>query len=149
LGAEGIYIYLSNREEKRDWKQLFDLADCCRRGGSWLVYYHHRELEGAMVELARNGAWIHLTDSSLKKEEDHSLLFEIINTAVASGAKLVLHTYGEMDYYLARDVLKAGACLLFKDSLLDYRSPLKPLEEKASKIKLDARAFYLYAAFFF
>ncbi|MBN1222213.1 MAG: hypothetical protein JXB23_03120 [Candidatus Aminicenantes bacterium] len=149
LGDEGIYIFLSNRDEKREWKQLFDLADRCRRGGSWLVYYHHGELVGDLVELAGNGAWIHVAGSSLINGEDPSLLFEIIKSAVTSDANLVFHAIEEMGFYLVNDILKAGAFLLFQSTLLDYRSPLKPLEEKASGKKLDMRAFYLYETFFF
>jgi hypothetical protein len=149
LGAEGTYIFLSNRENKRDVTQLGILADQCLRGGSWLVYYHHGELEAALVELARNGAWIHVGDSCLKGADEHSLLLEVIRAAHSAGTNCVFHLERELEYYPLKDIQKAGAIMLFKSKLIDYRSPLKSLQEQASHPKLDARAYYLYSTFFF
>jgi hypothetical protein len=149
LGAEGTYIFLSNRENKRDVTQLGILADRCMRGGSWLVCYHHGELETALVELARNGAWIHVEDSCLKEADEYGLLLEIIRAAHSAGTNCVFHLERELEYYPLKDIQKAGAILLFKSKLIDYRSPLKPLQELASQPKLDARAYYLYSTFFF
>jgi len=150
LAAEGVYIFISSKEEKRDLGQLCALADRCRRGRSWLVYYHHGRLEGNLVELARNGAWIHIADSGLGGDAaEHTLLLDVTGAALASEANLVLHLNAEMEFYQLNDIQKAGAFLLFHSPLLDYRSPLKPLKEKASNQKLDPKAFYLYSKFFF
>lgn len=149
LGAEGAYIFLSNREHRRDIHQLGILADLCKRGGSWLVCYHHGELEAALVELARNGAWIHVEDGCLNEANDYGLLLEIIRAAQSSGTNCVFHLERELEYYPLKDIQKAGAIVLFKSKLIDYRSPLKPLQELASRRKFDARAYYLYSNFFF
>ena len=149
LGAEGAYIYLSNRDNQRDITQLTLLADQCQRGGSWLVYYHHGELQSSLVELARNSSWIHIADSCLNEAEDHSLLLEIIRAARSTGINCVIHFEKELDYYPLKDIQKAGAIMLFKSKLIDYRSPLKPLQDKAAHPKLDRRAYYLYSTFFF
>jgi len=149
LAAEGAYIFLSNKENKRDLTQLGLLADHCRRGGSWLVYYHHGDLSSDLMELARNGAWIHLEDSCLKEADDLRLLLDLIGEARSAGTKCVFHLERELEYYPLKDIQKGGAVLLFKAKLIDYRSPLKPLQEKASLPKLDARAYYLYSLFFF
>jgi len=149
LGAEGIHLFLSNKEEKRDWRPLCDLADRCRSRGSRLVYYHHGPIEEAMNELARNGGWIHIEDNSLNGEDSSSMLLAVIASARSAEANVVLHTSEKADFYLLKDVLEAGAFLLFRSPLLDFRSPLKPLEEKASQKKLDAMAFYMYETFFF
>jgi hypothetical protein len=149
LGAEGAYVFLSNRDDKRDVTQLSILADQCRGGGSWLVCYHHGELEIALVELARNGAWIHVEESCMKGVDDHRLLLEVIREALSAGTNCVFHLERELEYYPLKDIQKAGAIILFKSKLIDYRSPLKPLQEQASHPKLDARAYYLYSTFFF
>ena len=149
LGAEGAYIFFSNRENRRDLAQLGLLADQCKGGGSWLVFYHHGELETGLVELARNGAWIHVEDSCLQGTDEHRLLLDIIRTAQSAGTNCVLHLERELEFYPLKDIQKTGSLILFKSNLIDYKSPLKPLQEQASHPKLDARAYYLYSSFFF
>jgi hypothetical protein len=149
LGAEGVYIHLSNRENERDVVQLTLLADQCTRGGGWLVYYHHGELSSPLVELARNGAWIHLTDRCLYEEKEHSLLLEIIGATRSAGSNCLLHLERELDYYSLKDIQKTGAIMLFKSKLIDYRSPLVPILNQAAHTKLDARTYYLYSKFFY
>ncbi len=147
LGRCGIYFHTTNKERERDFLHLGDLADSCRRGGSWLVYYHHGPLEQDLGELA--GAWIHISDDSLKESTDKDLLTEILKAGSSKGAKFVLHLGTEWRAFELRDVIKAGAALLFKSALRDYRSALKPLEKEARRRKLDFRAFYLYPDFLF
>jgi len=73
MGRSGIFIHLSNKEKKRENSFLSELASYCRRGGSWLIYYHHRELFPQLEDLAGNGAWIHVSDRSLKEDRDLTL----------------------------------------------------------------------------
>ena len=73
MGRSGIFIHLSNKEKKRENSFLSELASDCRRGGSWLIYYHHRELFPQLEDLAGNGAWIHVSDRSLKEDRDLTL----------------------------------------------------------------------------
>jgi hypothetical protein len=145
LGRRGIFLHLTNKERERDFLHLGDLARACQRGGSWLVYYHHGALELSLGELG--GAWIHIADDSLKESQDRDLLMEILKTGSSKGANLVLHVGEEWKAYVLRDIIKAGAILLFRSALRDYRSPLKPLEKETRRRKLDFRAYYLYPHF--
>jgi hypothetical protein len=102
-------------------------------------------LEQVLGELG--GAWIHISDDSLKESPDIDLLTEILKTGSSKGANFVLHLGTEWRAFELRDVIKAGAVPLFKSALLDYRSPLKSLEREARRRKLDFRAYYLYPYF--
>jgi len=144
LGAGGIYIYLSNKDQNRNLSQLILLADLCQRGQSRLVYYHHKSLNPALFELARAGAWIHISDNGLSPPDDMALLTDIIQSARKSGSNLCLHVERGTESLLLEDLQKAGAVLIFKSTLIDYRSPLRAIEEKARKRKLDSSAYYLY-----
>ena len=44
LTRSGIYLHLTNKENKRDFSHLNSIAHACQRGGSWVVYYHHGPL---------------------------------------------------------------------------------------------------------
>ncbi len=147
LGASGVYIYLSNKERKRDLSDLILLADLCQKGKSRLVYYHHGDIEAALFELGRAGAWIHLSDNSINAAEDVTELADVIRVARRSGSNVCVHVEGETGYLLLEDLQKAGAFLIFRSALIDYRSPLKFLEDKARKQKLNPSAYYLYPIF--
>lgn len=147
LGASGVYIYISDKDQEHDLSGMIPLADCCRRGQSRLVYYHHRELDPALFELGRAGAWIHVSDKSVKEAEGVTLLTDVIQAARQSGSNVCLHVEIGTASLLLDDLQKVGALLIFKSALVDYRSPLKPLEEKARQQKLDHSAYYLYPIF--
>jgi hypothetical protein len=147
MGNSGIYLYLSNREMKREISKLNELADACRKGGSWLVYYLHGLVENSLEELARNEAWIHVTDQIFKEPEDPTLALDKLKSVVSAGARIVLHVEKGLDLFLLRNLMKTQVFVLFKSSLFDYRSPLRALERKARKRKLDFRAYYLYPTF--
>lgn len=147
MGRSGIYFYLSNREMKREISKLNELAHACRKGGGWLVYYLHGSLENSLEDLARNEAWIHVTDQIFQEPEDPTLVLDKVRAAVSAGAKLILHVEKGLDLSLLRDVIKTQAFVLFKSSLFDYKSPFRALERKTRKRKLDFRAYYLYPTF--
>lgn len=147
LGVSGIYIHMSNREKKRDFSYLDSIAFACRNGESWLVYYHHGPLEASLEELGRNGAWIHVSDKSIQADEDLSLVVEIIKAARSAGANLFLHLEKGLDVPALKEVIRAGAFVLFKFSLFDRQSPFRQLEKMARRKKLDFRTFYLYSNF--
>ena len=147
LGASGVYIYISDKDQEHDLSGMSLLADSCRRGQSRLVYFQHRELDSALFELGRAGAWIHLSDKSVKGPGDVTLLADVIQAARQSGSNVCLHVELGTETMLLEDLQKAGALLIFKSVLIDYRSPLKPLEEKAREQKLDHYAYYLYPLF--
>jgi hypothetical protein len=146
MGRGGVYLYLSNREMKRDVSQLNELAYACRKGGSWLVYYLHGSLENSIEDLARNEPWIHVTDQIFQEPEDLSLVLDKITSAISAGAKLILHMEKGLGLSILRDVIKTQAVVLFKSSLFDKKSPLRALERKMRK-RLDFRAYYLYPTF--
>jgi hypothetical protein len=147
LGRSGVYLHLSNKEKERDLSKLNQLAYSCRRGQSWLVYYHHGSLESPLMELGGNGSWIHVSDRSIQGTEDNELLLDVIKSARSAGTNLVFYVETGLDVFLLKEIIRAGAVVLFKSSLIDYRSPFKPLEKEARKKKLDFRAYYLYTIF--
>jgi hypothetical protein len=144
MGANGVYIHLSNKDIERDLSELIPLADLCQRGQSRLVYYHHKDLDPALFELSRAGTWIHISDKSPKSQNDMPLLTDIIRSAHASGTNLVLHVGEGMEFQLLKELQKAGAVILFKSTLIDYRSSLRALAERSRKQRLDPRAYYLF-----
>ncbi len=147
LAEAGACFYLTDREQERDVQALCELAFYCRRGGSGLVYYHYRTLTNSLNELSPHGVWLHLTDRSLPDVEDNKLVLDMLKPALSQGLKLVLHVEKGLDPVFLSDLLKAGAFILFRSSLFDYRSPFRALARKASQKRLDFRAFYLYSNF--
>lgn len=145
LARSGVYLHLTNKEKVRNFSHLNFLADSCRRGQSWLVYYHQGPLEQSLGEL--DGAWVHISDESLKEPQDLALLMEILKVSSSKRTNFVLHLKGEWKAHQLRDVLRTGAVILFKSALTDYRSPLKPLEREAGRRKLDFKVYYLYPHF--
>jgi hypothetical protein len=144
LGRCGVYMHLTNRQQPRDLQQVAQLAYHCAQSGSWLVYYHHGPLESSLLELARNGAWLHLTDRSLEEEKSQAMIRDMVLSARSADSNVVLHWEGGENYVLLNDIVKAGAVVLFKSPLFDYKSPLKVLEKGIKRKRLDFRAYYLY-----
>jgi hypothetical protein len=144
VGRSGVYMHLTNRHRSRDIQQIVRLAYNCAKSGSWLVYYHHGILETSLLELGRNGAWIHIKDTSLEGEESQSVVRDIVLSAQSAGSNLVLHWDEGNNFSLLEDIVKAGAVVLFKSPLFDYKSPLKVLEEGIRRMRLDFRTYYLH-----
>jgi len=147
IGKCGIYLHITNRERQRDIFQLNELAYACRKGGSWLVYYHHGPLEASFSELGRNGTWVHVSDQYLLRTDDTTPVLDQVKSLLTSRLNLVLHLEKGLDFSLLRKVMAAGAFVLFKSSLFEYKSPFRILEREARRKKLDFRAYYLYPAF--
>ena len=147
LGREGLYVHMSNREIERDISDLIRIALQCRKGSSYLVYYHHGQITPEFVGLGKEGAWIHISDRSVQSEEDNLILIETIAAARSAGTNCVLYIEKGMAFSLLQDAVKSGAVVLFKTAPTDYKSLLRPLEEKAKRKRLDFRATYLYSAF--
>ena len=141
LARSGIYLHLTNKTEKREVSRLTSLAHACQKGRSWLVYYHHGPLEPALEELARNGAWIHVSDRSIEGEEDVRLLLDITKSARSAGTNVALHLDKGLESRLLMDTVKTGAFVLFDLSHLDDKSPLRAARW------LDFKAYYLYPHF--
>lgn len=144
LGRGGAYLHISNREHERKFSHMISLAQSCRDGGSRLVYYHHGPLDQGLVELGNNGAWVHIPDKSIKSEDDRRLLVELALSADSTKSGLVLHVENELSFSLLDEFQKARAHILFKKKHIDFKSPLKKIEQTAAKRKLDFRAYYLH-----
>jgi hypothetical protein len=146
-GRDGVDIHLSNRERARDLGALAEVAHVCRGGRSRLVYYHQGSLEAGLEALARAGGWIHLSDLNLPSADEGALLTDISAEAAASGSGLIIHLEKGLVVETVRDLLEAGAFVLFKTPPADRRSSFRALERQARKRTLDRRASYLYPDF--
>lgn len=146
-GRDGVDVHLSSRERTRDLAGLAEIAHVCRRAGSRMVYYHHGSLDAGLGNLARSGGWIHISDLNLPAGEQGALLADIAAEAAASGSGFVIHLEKGLAVETVRDLLEAGAFVLFKTPPADRRSAFRALERRARKRTLDRRACYLYPDF--
>lgn len=147
LGRSGILLYASNAKAARDFTALDALSHACAKAGTKFGYYHHGALAPALEDLARGGAWIHVDGRSLAAVADAALLAACARAARAAGAGVVLHADAPLDPEQLADLLEAGAHILFLTPPSDYRSPYRALEDRARRLRLDPRAYYLFPAF--
>ena len=147
VGRDGVDLHLSSREMARDLAGLAEIAHVCNGAGSRLVYYHHGSLDAGLGDLARSGGWIHLSDLNLPSADEGALLTDISAEAAASGSGLVIHLEKGLVVETVRELLEAGAFVLFKTPPADWRSSFRALERRARKRTLDRRAYYLYLDF--
>ncbi len=143
----GAHIYLSSREVKREAAHIQELSVSCKEGNTRLVYYHHGPVEPVLVEAGNNGAWIHISEKSVA-EEQRLLLEDLCHSCRSGGGGLIVHLEDEAEYELVKDLIEAGAYVLFLYGLFDYRSPFRKLKEKAEQKDFDFRAYYLLHDFF-
>ncbi|MEA2006113.1 MAG: hypothetical protein U9O50_07645, partial [Acidobacteriota bacterium] len=120
------------------------LAESSRKGGSWLVYYHYGDLSSSLMLLKKSGAWVHISSQVLKDEENRTFISELIQSERSAGSNLILHVKEELDRSIVREIMQAGAFVIFPPSRIGYESPYKDLEKKAARRRLDFRAYYLY-----
>ncbi len=146
-GRDGVDVHISSRERERDLAGLAEIANVCRRAGSRLVYYHHGLLDAGLGDLARSGGWIHISDLNLPTAGEGTFLTNLSAEAAASGSGLVIHLEKGLAVETVRDLIRAGAFLLFKTPPADRRSSFRVLERWARKRTLDRRACYLYPDF--
>jgi hypothetical protein len=147
VGRDGVDVHLSSRERPRDLAALAEIAHACRKAGSRLVYYHKGLPEAGLGDVARSGGWIHLSDLGLPAGDAGVLLKDIAAVASASGSGLVIHLEKGLAVETVRDLLEAGAFVLFKTPPADRRSSFRVPERRARKRTLDRRAYYLYPDF--
>jgi hypothetical protein len=147
LARSGAYLYVSSREGKTELAAVSDLARCCREGNTRLVYYHHGPADPVLEDIGSHGAWIHITDKSVNKE-NIPLLLNTCQKANQNRGGLIVHLEDEVEYDLAEDLIEADASVIFLYTLFDYKSPFKELENKARKKRYDFRAYYLQHDFF-
>jgi hypothetical protein len=144
MGRSGIDIHVSNETVPRDPAVLAEVARDGAKGRAAFVYYHHGALDPALENLARQGAWVHLLNTSVSSEDDVRFLGDCVRAARAAKSNFVLHIESSPDPVLLADIAASGAVLLFKTPLSDYRSPLRPYEEAARRRRLASRAFFLF-----
>jgi hypothetical protein len=147
LGRSGLHLYASNAQWPRDFASLDALAYACEKGGSTFAYYHHGDLGPGLEDLARRGAWIHVSIRNVVSDADAAALADCARAARPAGAGIVLHVDESVDPVRIADLMEAGVHLLFLTPPCDYRSALRPLEEKARRRPLDPRAYFLYPDF--
>jgi hypothetical protein len=144
---DGVALFLSNKSVSRETDDLVVLAEESRSGGSRLGYYHHGPLGAGLSDLARRGVWLHVNPSPDDESGIIAGLISLAETAAASGGGLIVHLDKALSESACRDLLGSGAFLVFRTPPSDYRSPLRPIEEKAARRPLDPRASYLYSEF--
>ena len=147
LGRIGIYVHLSNKEENRDFAQLGEIAHEAQKGGSRLIYYHHGPLDSGIKDLAQNGAWIHLSDSSLSEASDLNLILDASKISLRAGANLIIHLETGLTITRLQEIADSGAVILFRIFPDGDRAAMRYLERKAKKRGLDFRSYYLYPNF--
>jgi hypothetical protein len=144
---DGVALFLSNKVSARGPEDLIVLAEEAREGGRRLGYYHHGPLNPDLLELAGRGVWIHVNASPEEESETVPRLAGLAAAAEAAGGGLIVHLENAFSDTACEDLLAAGAYLLFRTPPSDYRSPLRPIEEKAARRRLDPDASYLYSEF--
>ena len=146
-GRSGIDIHVSNRESGRDPARLCELARACREGRAWLVYYHTGPLSAGIEDLARCGAWIHLTEGCLSGAGDILIVKDAAAAARRRGFNVILHVPAVRDVSWIRDLIEAKVLVLWETPPSDYRSPLRELEAESKKARLKSRMYYLDPTF--
>lgn len=144
MGRSGVYLHISNSEQKRDFTELVELAASCRLGGSRLVYYHHGAPDSALLPLAGEGAWVHLADEKIDEKRDALLLKTLVEDASKKGTTTILHVEKGMSPGLLQDLFRAGGFILVKTPAGDRRAVLRLFQQRMKERTLDYRAYYLY-----
>jgi len=147
LLASGLDLHVSNRAQPRDPDTLAALAVAGRKGKSFFVIYHAGPLVEGLVEPAGRRAWIHFADASVQDGPAAELAVRIARAAADAGSRAVAHIERGLEFDLLEELWGAGAALLFLTPPSDDRSRLRPVEVKAARRKVPARAYWLSTAF--
>jgi len=147
MGRSGIDLHLSNKHRQREWGKLGELACACEKGGARLVLYHHGPLAADLEGLARQGVWIHISDESLRSEQDVTALVDCVAAARGRGSNLVFHLEHSITLVWLENIFASGAFVLFQIPPTDYRSPLRSFETASKKRRPDYRSAYIDATF--
>jgi hypothetical protein len=147
LLRRGMDLHVSNREFPRDLGLLAELATAARAGRGYCVVYHHGPLAAELAAPAGRGAWVHFSDRSAADEAGAAVAVEVSRAAASKGARAVVHVESGLRLETLEALWDAGAALLFTTPPSDDRSLLRPVERKAARRKLPARAFHLSTAF--
>lgn len=146
LLGSGLDLHVSNRTRPRDQGALTALAAAARKAKSFVVVYQAGPLAEGLVELAGQRAWIHFADVSIPDGPAAGLAVGIARAAAGSGSRAVVHIERGLEIDLLEELWAAGAALLFVTPPSDDRSRLRPVERRAARRKIPARAYWLSTA---
>jgi hypothetical protein len=147
LLSRGMDFHVSNLNARRDIALISDLAAVCKSGRGYFVYYHHGPLAAELALAAGRGAWVHLTDAGSAEETWAGLAAGTARAGAAAGARAVVRVERGLPLEVLEELWSAGAVLLFVTPPSDDRSLLRPIETRAAKRKVPARAYFLSMAF--
>jgi len=147
MGLSGIDIHISDDKGERDAARLAELADDCSRGGAVFVLYRHGPLGEAQENLARRGAWIHVSNATLAGDDEVRFLCDCVDAARKAGSNVILHVDAGISASVAGEIMAKGGIVLFKTPPSDYRSPLRRVEDAAKRFRLSPRSYYLFTDF--
>ncbi|HUT07564.1 MAG TPA: hypothetical protein VMY15_01845, partial [Candidatus Latescibacteria bacterium] len=138
---------VSNLNVQRDPVLLAELAAVSKSGRGYFVYYHHGPLAAELGMPAGRGAWVHLTDGGSAEEIWAGLAAGTARAGAAAGVRAVDRVERGLPLEVLEELWAAGAALLFQTPPSDDRSLLRPIEMRAAKRKVPARAYFLSTAF--
>jgi len=147
LLARGLDFHISDRTHPRDAGGLTGLAAAARKGKAYFVLTHVGPLVADLAVPAARRAWVHFSDAAIADEPGAALAVEIARAAARAGSRAVVHIERGLPLELLEGLWTAGAALVFLTPPSDDRSLLRPIERKALRRKLPARAFYLSTTF--
>lgn len=147
LLAAGVDFHVSDRDHPRDAAILAGLAALAKKGKAAFVVYHIGPLVDALAALAGERAWVHFADGGITDRSGEALAVEIAKAAAGAGSRAAVHIENGLPLALLEALWDAGAVLLFLTPPSDGRSLLRPVERRALRRKLPARASYLSTAF--
>jgi len=147
LLGRGMDFHVSNRALPREAGVIAGLAAASRSGRGYFVYYHHGPLVPELAGPAGRGAWVHFSDRSSGDEAWAGLAVKTAGVAAAAGARAAVYVERGLPLELLEELWTAGAALLFLTPPSDDRSLLRPVETRAARRKIPARAFHLSMAF--
>ena len=145
--AREMDFHVSNLNAQRDPVLLAELAAVSKSGRGYFVYYHHGPLAAELGMPAGRGAWVHLTDGGSADETWAGLAAGTARAGAAAGVRAVVRVERGLPLEVLEELWAAGAALLFQTPPSDDRSLLRPIEMRAAKRKVPARAYFLSTAF--
>jgi hypothetical protein len=147
LLAAGVDFHISDRGHPPAAATLAGLAAAAKRGRAYFVLYHIGPLTEGLAALAGGRAWVHFSDDAITDNSGAALAVGMAKAAARAGSRAVVHIEHGLTLELLETLWDAGAALLFLTPPSDDRSLLRPVERRALRRKLPARAFYLSTAF--
>ncbi|GEM_PF-1210342 len=137
MARGGVDFHLSNRHQFWEPEAIVQLAADCRLGRGWFVYYHHGFVEPWLNDLAREGAWVHLTDRFYQASQKENWE-EMLRSFSRRQVRLILHAESAATE-LKEIIDRHGGLIIYN---LPPISPTQPLDTPKLK-SLPFRAYHL------